>query len=77
MGLENRISELGSILTIKLAEKIISLSEFKDYNIGTILDFNKFLDEEVDILLHNKIIGKAELKLKDNVVYLKITKVYE
>ncbi len=77
MGLDDKISELSSSITIKIAEKTVSLSEFRDYNIGTSIDFNKSLDNEVELLLHNKLYGKAKLKVKDNIIYLKITKIYE
>jgi flagellar motor switch/type III secretory pathway protein FliN len=76
MNLEQKISELGSSITVKIADKNISLSEFRDYAIGTSIDFNKSLDSEVELMLHNKAYGKAKLMVKDNMLCLKITKIY-
>jgi flagellar motor switch/type III secretory pathway protein FliN len=76
VALNDKILELGSSITVKIAEKTISLSEFRDYAIGTSIDFNKILDDEVDLLLHNKAYGKAKLMVKDNMICLKITQIY-
>ncbi len=77
MGIENKITDLGSSITIKIAEKKISLSEFRDYGNGISIDFHKSVYDEVDLLLHDKPYGKAKLIVKDNIVYLKMTKIYE
>lgn len=77
MGINDRISGLGSSITVKIAEKYVSLSELKDYNTGTNIDFNKSLDSDVELLLHNKKFGKAQLKVIDNMIYLKVVKIYD
>lgn len=77
MPLNKKLSSLGSSITIKIAEKLISLSEFRDYNIGMSIDFNDYLNKEVELLLHHKPYGKAKLGVKDNNIYLKITQIYK
>lgn len=77
MSIENKIADLGSSITIKIAEKNISLSEFRDYGSGVSIDFHKSVYDDVDLLLHDKLYGKAKLVVRDNIVYIKITKIFE
>ncbi len=76
MDLEKKIAELGSYITVKIADKNISLSEFKDYTNGSTIEFDKVVGAEVDLMLHSKSYGKAILKAKDNKIYLKIIEIY-
>lgn len=71
----NRILKLQVPIIVRLAEKTMTTGEIMDISPGTIIEFDKIVDEELDLMLNNKCIGVGQaVKISEN-FGLKITNI--
>jgi len=70
-----RILKLQVPVIVRLAEKTMRVSDILDMNPGIIIEFDKTVDEPLDLMINNKCIGKGQtVKIGEN-FGLKITKI--
>ncbi len=55
-----RILKLEVPIIVRLAEKTMRLGEVLEFIPGTIIEFEKTVDEELDLMINNKCIGKGK-----------------
>lgn len=62
-----RILRLEVPVIVVLAEKTMKLGEVLDFTPGTIIEFEKNVEEELDLMINNKCVGKgAAVKVGEN-----------
>lgn len=62
-----RLLKLKVPVIVKLAEKRITVSGALKFEIGTIIEFDKAADSELELMIRNKIIGYGEaVKVGEN-----------
>ncbi len=70
-----RILRLEVPIIVRLAEKMMKVSEILDMNPGMIIEFDKTVDEPLDLMINNKCIGEGQtVKVGEN-FGLKVTKI--
>ncbi len=70
-----RILKLQVPVIVRLAEKVMKVSEILDMNPGMIIEFDKTVDEPLDLMINNKCIGQGQtVKVGEN-FGLRVTKI--
>jgi flagellar motor switch protein FliN/FliY len=70
----NRIMKLQVPIIVRLAEKVLPVGEITQLIPGAIIEFNKTVGEDLDLMINNKVIGSGQAVKVGEKFGLKITR---
>ncbi len=69
--------DLKVTVFVELGRKKITLREFLDLDVGSIVDLKKSAGESMDIYVNGSYFGKGEVTVIENTFGLRITEIYD
>ncbi len=69
--------DLKLTVFVELGRKKITLREFLDLDVGSIVDLKKSAGESMDIYVNGSYFGKGEVTVIENTFGLRITEIYD